>query len=403
MSTALRLPSSDLIPSDVIEASGAATENIIQYVTPLAMDLQDLSRNVFGILGMPIDAINFSVLTQSIDAAAHVGSPFLVSTPNVNFLVKSQRNTGFRESILSSDLCLADGMPLIWIAKLLQIPLHERIAGADLFGRLKSVNRAGRPLKVFLLGGPEGVAETVCDKLNAERCGLECVGALNPGFGTIEEMSKEDVLDAINSSGADLLAVFFGAEKAQQWLIHNHRNILPPIRAQFGATINFEAGTVRRAPHLLRSTGFEWLWRIKEEPHLWRRYWNDGWALLKLLVICVLPLAIGARRDRGNAHDFSVVSSEDHTSVTLGLSGAAISKNVNEAIDHFRKALTAKKSIRVDLSKVRAVDPRFFGLFLMVRKQLVSQGRKLDFIGASPRVRRIFRLNRFDFLLPREA
>ena len=78
---------------------------------------------------------------------------------------------------------------------------------------------------------------------------------LNPGFGTIEEMSTPEIIDTINASQADLLAVFFGAEKAQAWLMHNHHRLRAPIRAQFGATINFEAGTVKRAPHFIRSTG----------------------------------------------------------------------------------------------------------------------------------------------------
>ena len=121
---------------------------------PMAV-ADELSRNVFGLLGMPLDAIDFATLLRSVEAASKAISPFLISTPNVNFLVKSQRNDQFRESLLLSDLCLADGMPLIWIAKLLRIPIHERIAGTDLFGRLKSANSRARPLKVFLLGGAE--------------------------------------------------------------------------------------------------------------------------------------------------------------------------------------------------------------------------------------------------------
>ena len=363
----------------------------------------DLSRNVFGFLGLSLDAINFASLLQSMEATAGNASPFLISTPNVNFLVTSQRNSEFRESVLLSDMCLADGMPLIWMAKLLKIPINERIAGSDLFGRLKSANGTGRPLRVFLLGGAAGLAEIVCEKLNTEKCGLECAGFLNPGFGTIEEMSTEHIIHTINSSCSDLLAVFFGAEKAQSWLMYNHLRLQVPIRAQFGATINFEAGTVKRAPHFLRSTGFEWLWRIKEEPYLWRRYWNDGKVLLQLLTTCVLPLMLSARWTRGTPDDLLISSKEDPTSVTLDLSGAAIIQHVDEAITHFRNALNTGKQITVDVSKTHSIDPRFFGLFLMVRKQLASQGKQLMFTGASPGIRRIFRLNKFRFLLPPEV
>jgi N-acetylglucosaminyldiphosphoundecaprenol N-acetyl-beta-D-mannosaminyltransferase len=358
----------------------------------------DLYRNVYGLLGIPVDALDFPLLLRSMDIATNVGSPFLISTPNVNFLVKSQINGTFRESMLLSDLCLADGMPLIWMAKLLRIPIHERIAGSDLFGRLKSAGGTGRRLRAFLLGGGEGLAAAVGAKLNAERGGLECVGVLNPGFGTIEEMSSPKVIDEINASNADLIAVFFGAEKAQAWLLHNHWRLLPPVRAQFGATINFEAGTVRRAPPMLRSTGFEWLWRIKEEPYLWRRYWSDGKALLTMLVSCVLPLMLSERRQR-NLNELSIIRREDHGSVTIVLSGAAVAAHVDGAIEQLRDALDSGKRMIVDVSDTQYVDARFFGLFLMVRKQLASRGEKLLFTGASPGLLRIFRLNRFEFLL----
>jgi N-acetylglucosaminyldiphosphoundecaprenol N-acetyl-beta-D-mannosaminyltransferase len=362
----------------------------------------DLSRNVFGLLGIPVDALDFPSLLRAMALATNAGTPFLISTPNVNFLVKSQINGTFRESMLLSDLCLADGMPLIWIAKLLRIPIHERIAGSDLFGRLKSASGTGRRLRVFLLGGAEGLAAAVGARLNAEPGGLQCVGVLNPGFGTIEEMSSPKIIDEINASNADLIAVFFGAEKAQAWLLHNHWRLRPVVRAQFGATINFEAGTVRRAPPMLRSTGFEWLWRIKEEPYLWRRYWSDGKALLAMLVTCVLPLMLSERWTR-NLNGLSIARSEDHGSVTLVLSGAAVAAHIDGAIEQFRDALDSGKRVIVDVSNTQHIDARFFGLVLMVRKQLASRGQALLFTGTSTGLRRIFRMNRFEFLLSQEV
>src|SRR5438045_9776863 len=98
---------------------------------PVRTSPDELSRNVYGLLGIPVDALDFSSLLRSMALATNAGAPFLISTPNVNFLVKSQINGTFRESMLLSDLCLADGMPLIWLAKLLRIPIHERVAGSD--------------------------------------------------------------------------------------------------------------------------------------------------------------------------------------------------------------------------------------------------------------------------------
>ena len=82
---------------------------------------------------------------------------------------------------------------------------------------------------------------------------------------------------------ADFLAVSLGAKKGQLWLHRNHQRLTVPVRAHLGVTVNFQAGTVKRAPPRLRAWGLEWLWRIKEEPHLWRRYAHDGWVLLGLI------------------------------------------------------------------------------------------------------------------------
>lgn len=356
----------------------------------------EVTGDLYGLLGLPVDAVDFRSLIQAMDAAAANREPFLISTPNVNFLIKSHQDVAFRDSMLLSDVCLADGMPLIWIAKLLRVPIYERVAGADLFGRLKS--RTENRLRVFLFGGTGDLAEKVGVKLNAEKCGLECVGVLNPGFGSVEELSSPEIIARINTSGADLLAVFLNAEKAQAWLLRNHHRLTIPIRAQFGATINFEAGTIRRAPPLMRSTGFEWLWRIKEEPHLWRRYWADGKALLQVLCTCVLPLAIAARVTRQQA-EFAIRSSQHDESMTISLTGAATAGKANSLLPFVTQAVEDHKSIEINLAGVDYMDGRFFGVLIGAKRQLARQSLSLTIVGLSPRLRRIFRLNRFEFLL----
>ena len=219
---------------------------------------------------MPLDALDLPAVLRRIDSAVDARAPFLLSTPNVNFLMMSRSDEEFRESLLMSDFCPVDGMPLVWIARLLGIPIRERVSGSDIFDALRSREAHDRRLSVFLFGGAEGVAENLQHTLNVEEGGLACVGALNPGFGSISEMSSDSILESINSSEAALLAVFLSAKKAQGWLLRNHDRLEVPFRAQFGATINWQAGSVKRAPKWVQRLGFEWLWRVKEEPYLWR-------------------------------------------------------------------------------------------------------------------------------------
>jgi N-acetylglucosaminyldiphosphoundecaprenol N-acetyl-beta-D-mannosaminyltransferase len=363
----------------------------------------DLCRTVYGILGVPFDALDFPTLLERIVAAVGAGTPFLISTPNVNFVMASRSDREFRESLLLSDLCLVDGMPIVWIARLLGLPLHRRLAGSDLFDALKSRTMTGRRLKVFLFGGGEGVAEAVAESLNRQDDGMECVGTLNPGFGSVEELSSDHIIETINGSRADLLAVFLSADKAQKWLLRNHDRIRVPVRAQFGAVINFQAGTVKRAPHILRRLGFEWLWRIKEEPYLRNRYWTDGKALLRLLLSSAAPLGAGRLKAElavlRRADDLRIDYAEDDESVIIHLSGYATARHAEGAISSFRDALAANKPVWLDLSRTQAVDQRFLGLFLMLRKQLSRRGGTLKLVGLTPQVSRAFRLNGFDFLL----
>jgi N-acetylglucosaminyldiphosphoundecaprenol N-acetyl-beta-D-mannosaminyltransferase len=361
--------------------------------------MDDLSRDVYGVLGIPIDAVDLSAVVQRIGAAMRQDAPFLISTPNLNFLVSSQTDNEFRESVLQSDLCPVDGVPIVWIARLLGIPIQARVAGSDIFDRLKLEERSS--VKVFLFGGPEGVAETCSSVLNAQPGGVVCVGTLYPGFGAVENMSTDAFIDAINASDARFLVASLGAQKGQSWLLKNHHRLRIPVRSHLGAAINFQAGLLKRAPLFVRRFGFEWLWRIKEEPHLWRRYLQDGLVLLKLMLTSVVPLALGAVwrwAFLANDVDFDV-SFDDGQVKTIKLAGYALEPRAAAAIPAFREAIDKSDVLTVDIAGLRAVDARFLGLLLMARKRMVARGGKLHISGASSRLRRAFRLNRFDFLL----
>src|SRR5690242_719211 len=109
----------------------------------------DLDRNVYCVTGLPIDALDMSATLDRIEAAARSRTRCFISTVNLNFLVTSLSDPEFRASVLDSDLCPADGMPVVWIARLIGMPVAERVSGSDIFDALKARDRK-KPLGVFL-------------------------------------------------------------------------------------------------------------------------------------------------------------------------------------------------------------------------------------------------------------
>jgi N-acetylglucosaminyldiphosphoundecaprenol N-acetyl-beta-D-mannosaminyltransferase len=171
----------------------------------------------------------------------------------------------FRESLHLHDLSPADGMPAVWIGRCLGIAIKDRVAGSDFFDTLRSRNDVSKPLKAFLLGRIQGAAASACQTLNPRSGGSCCVGSLNLGFGSVEEISGDEVIYKVNASAANFLVLLLGAYNGQLWLQRNNQKLLIPIRANLGS-INFQTGTVAGSPRLIRKLGLELLWRIKEEP-----------------------------------------------------------------------------------------------------------------------------------------
>jgi N-acetylglucosaminyldiphosphoundecaprenol N-acetyl-beta-D-mannosaminyltransferase len=361
----------------------------------------NLLRPVYCVLGIPIDAIDLTAVVEKIESANADRTVLRISTPNLNFLVSSLSDAEFKQSLLDSELCPPDGIPIIWIARLLGLPIKERAPGADLLERLNARGLGAHKLRLFLFGGAEGIADTAAGKLNAERGCLTCVGAMNPGFGDIGELSQDRMIDAINSSRADFLVVSLGAKKGQLWLQRNHNRLTIPIRSHLGAAMNFQAGTIKRAPRLVRAWGFEWLWRTKEERYLWKRYRDDGFVFLRLLFTRILPLALMSWRARRNISrsSFSIRKSQDDRAITLTLSGSASEEHVSTAVPVFEEALTDNKDIVIDLSNAIQIDCRFLGLLLMLRKELGDRGKELIFTAVPPAIGRMFYLSELSSLL----
>jgi N-acetylglucosaminyldiphosphoundecaprenol N-acetyl-beta-D-mannosaminyltransferase len=241
-----------------------------------------LSEPTYWLLGLPFDAIGMEESVRRIQEAARARRRLIVITPNVNFVSMAAGDAAFRDCLLESQLSLADGMPLVWLGRRNGIPFPERVAGSSLLLRL-AAGSTGRPLGVHFFGGDRGVAELAASRLPGLGGGLVDAGWTDPGFGSIDSMSSAQYLERINNSGADLLVLALGAKKGHEWIARNQDRVHIPVISHLGATVNFIAGTVERAPVWVQNSGLEWIWRILQEPKLLRRYWTDGLMFLQML------------------------------------------------------------------------------------------------------------------------
>jgi len=370
--------------------------------TAAAALLPDFNREVHCLLGLPIDAVDLAAAEQRIRAAAASRSRCFLSTPNVNFLIACRSDDAFRNSVINSDLSVADGMPLVWLARLMGIPIRERVAGASLFDALRY--GPGRRLSVYFFGGPDGVAKEAWRQLRFEAKGLTCVGYESPGFGSVEEMSSEEIIQRINASKADVLVISLGARKGQAWIERNRLRLNVPVISHLGVVLHFAAGRVKRAPVWMQKIGLEWLWRIKEEPSLWRRYLRDGLALLTLVVTRALPYAWYLRRHKANANDLAaamVVTREEGQSYVVLLGGAWTQSNIARLRRCFHHAVLLGKDVRLEMGGVTHVDSAFVGLVMLLQAYQRQQGKQLLIRFLPTTVRRVMEYCCAEFLCPR--
>ena len=366
--------------------------------------LPDFDREVYCILGLPFDRVSLQQATRTMQQASAQGRRCFLSTPNLNFAIACLDDPKFRLSVIQSDLSVVDGMPLVWIARALGLPFAERVAGSSLFQSLR--HGAGKdgaaPMRVYFFGGPPGVAQAASGKLNADETAMQVVGFDSPGFGSIEQMSDPATIARINASGADFLVVALGAKKGQAWIQHNLGALRVPLVSHLGAVVNFVAGTVSRAPVWAQRTGLEWVWRIKEEPKLWRRYWDDGRNFLGLVIGVVIPGALAARRNRVAAARFDTAGMTLRTGegdCELILTGAIGEANIVRLRKVLGEAARAGGPMVVDCVGLTYIDSAALGSLMLLYGACVSAGRAWAMINPSAELRRSVEFHCAQYLL----
>ena len=233
------------------------------------------------IINLEIDNISCETLLRNLKTGG------IVFTPNVDHIIKLHSDREFYRVYQEADYIVCDSQILLYASYFLGNRLVEKISGSDLFPSFYNYYKSDRDIKIFLLGGDDQTVHLAEKNIN-HKVGREIiVGAYSPPFEFENDRFECDrIVDKINNSGATVLAVGVGAPKQEKWII-KHKPYLPKVKTflAVGATINFEAGSVKRSPRWMSQVGLEWLYRLLCEPQrLWKRYLVDSWLFLWLLI-----------------------------------------------------------------------------------------------------------------------
>ena len=237
----------------------------------------------YDFLGLPVDALTRDEALARVAELARGSEPSHVLFLNVDVMVKADKNSELKRAIEHSDLSLMDGKPPLKVAQRRGIPLPEKVSGSDFVPAVCAMaEREG--LSVFILGGREGVPEAARDNLLAQRPALNVAGAYSPKFGFEKDRTE---LAKINSmllaAKPDILLACLSCPKQEVFVEGNRKIYKAPVSISCGATVDFLAGNVQRAPEWVSRAGIEWLYRFLKEPRrLFKRYFVDSWHFLAM-------------------------------------------------------------------------------------------------------------------------
>lgn len=222
--------------------------------------------------------LNVDILSITKDCLLEKLKKGVLVTPNVDHLVKLQRDREFYGVYQKAEWVVCDSKILYLLSKLLKRPLPEAIPGSSFFTSYYMYHKDDPDCRIFLLGAKEGIAAKAMQRINEKVGRRIVVGAHSPSFGFEKnEKECEELIDIINKTGANVLLVGVGAPKQEKWIM-KYCNRMPGVDLfmALGATIDFEAGTLKRAPAIWQKIGMEWLYRCMKEPkRLFKRYFVD--------------------------------------------------------------------------------------------------------------------------------
>ncbi|TSA13926.1 MAG: glycosyltransferase [Comamonadaceae bacterium] len=245
------------------------------------------NRQTQPVLGVPVDAVDFTDAQDCVLAWGHARNSKYVVFANVHVVTTASREPEFGAVVAAADMAAPDGAPVAWMVGKLGKTVQQRVSGPDLTWALLGRCEAEHLPVYFFGSSPETLAK-LANRISAKFPALVVAGFEAPPFRPMTEQEDTEAVDRINGSGAGLVFVGLGCPKQEHWM-HAHRGQVNAVMLGVGAAFDFHAGTISRAPAWMHEYGLEWLHRLWSEPRrLWKRYLvtntlfvlGAGWQLL---------------------------------------------------------------------------------------------------------------------------
>jgi len=236
------------------------------------------------IWGLPLMPLTMEQSIAAIGKSITKAQPCYLITANLNYAMVSESDPLLQSINAQAAIILADGMPLVWASRFQNRRLPERVAGADLLFRVCE-RAASEGWRIFLVGGAEGVAADAKTALCERYPSLQIVGIEVPPFRALAADEEQAMLQRIRDAKPNLLLVAFGQPKGEIWIAKHYEELGVPVSIQVGASLDFAANRVRRAPRWVQRSGLEWFFRLAQEPRrLMMRYLRNAWFVVRMVV-----------------------------------------------------------------------------------------------------------------------
>jgi N-acetylglucosaminyldiphosphoundecaprenol N-acetyl-beta-D-mannosaminyltransferase len=334
-------------------------------------------KHPISVLGLPLDSLTVNGAVEAVDVLVRSGGTHQIATANIDFWLNSLTDRHLHRIIAGCSLVFPDGMPLVWVSKLLGCPLAERVTGVDLVPRLAELS-ARKGYGIFLLGGKGNVAERAKELLEQKFPGVRIVGTLAPTEEEMARLDHSEILEKIHAAKPEILLVALGNPKQEKWIWMHRKRLGVPVAMGVGGSFEIIVGDVRRAPKWIQKCGLEWVMRLVQEPaRLGPRYFRDFTGLGRKLPLTLLA-AWTQRPHLGESH-VSTVSTPQVMHVYVH--GRLAAQTGSALLEATTAAIANNLVMVVQLQAVRQITAAGLGALMEVRRQVLDAGLTLSLAG----------------------